>query len=134
MLSRRSVLALVFGIATFASAESAFAQRVVSVTNNAGIPINVQIGPRSFALQSGGVARATLNTTKPPVACINTVSASGTFKNGTRTVTKIVNGRRVTVTEPVTVTVWATPVQTNICTGGRTSFSVIRSGQSLRLN
>jgi hypothetical protein len=40
----------------------------------------------------------------------------------------------VTVTEPVTITNWANPVQTNICRGGRTSFSVSRSGQTLRIN
>ena len=135
MLSRRFVVAFIVGVvATIANADTAFAQRTVTVTNNTGMPINVQIGPSSFALKSGGVAGATLNTTRPPVNCLPVISAAATFTNGTRTVTKIVNGKRVTVTEPVTITNWANPVQTNICSGGRTSFSVSRSGQTLRIN
>ena len=155
MLSNRSISALVFAIATFAGAESAFAQSEVTVTNNAGMPIKVQIGPRSFDLQPGGVAKATLNTTKPPVICINTISASGVFATGSNDVVRPQPGTPGTQpqpgtgnpyysgagtgsggsrTPPRTVTVRAKSVQTNICKGGRTSFSVTRSGQTLRIN
>lgn len=155
MLSNRSISALVFAIATFAGAESAFAQREVTVTNNAGMPIKVQIGPRSFDLQPGGVAKATLNTTKPPVICINTISASGVFATGSNDVVRpqpvtpgtkpqpgtgnpnysgAGTGSGGSRTPPSTVTVRAKSVQTNICKGGRTSFSVTRNGQTLRIN
>lgn len=155
MLSNRSISALVFAIATFVGAESAFAQREVTVTNNAGMPIKVQIGPRSFDLQPGGVARATLNTTKPPVICINTISASGVFPAGSNDAIRpqpvtpgtqpqpgawnpnypgAGTGSGGNRNPPRTVTVRANPVQTNICKGGRTSFSVTRSGQTLRIN
>jgi hypothetical protein len=169
MFNCRSALALLFGIATFASAETAFAQREVMVTNNAGVPINVQIGPKSFPnLQPGGVARATLNTTKPPVTCVNTISASGVLtvdanapnppQPGTNTDRAVTTqggqgsnqggqgaggstyrglprtGGGGAVNAPRQITVWANPVKTNICSGGRTSFSVTRSGQTLKIN
>lgn len=135
MLNRRFVVACLVGVvAAIANAGTAFAQRGVTVANNAGMPITVSMNGRSFALQPGQVARTTFNTTIRPVNCLPVISAFGKFTTGTRTVTKIVNGKPVTVTEPVTVTVMTNPVQTNICTGGRTSFSVTRSGQKLTLN
>ena len=135
MLSRRLILAFAIAlVATVVNAELALADVTVTVTNNAGVPINVQIGPKSFALKAGGVAAASLNTTRKPVFCINTISAAATLTNGTVTKTITVKGKPVAVTEPRTTTVYANPVQTNVCTGGRRSFTVTKSGEKLKIN
>lgn len=175
MSIHRCALALLVGFATFASAETASAQRAsaqreIMVSNNAGMPITVQIGMQSFDLQPGGVARARLNTTN--TNGIKTISASGVFRvdgnnqnrhklqtnptvpgtmqgePGTNQGGQSTNqgaqgqyqeyqgqggGQGAAVTAG-TITVMAKPVQTNISSGGRTSFSVTRSGRALRIN
>ncbi len=166
MSIHRCALALLVGFATFASAETASAQRAsaqreIMVSNNAGMPITVQIDMQSFDLQPGGVARARLNTTN--TNGIKTISASGVFrvdgnnqnrqKLQTNPTVPVTNqggqgpnqggqgpnqggqggGQGAAVTAG-TITVMAKPVQTNISSGGRTSFSVTRSGRTLRIN
>ena len=108
LLRRFVMLAVVLTIAT---ASTAFAKDF-TVTNSAGIPINVQIGVKSVNLQPGGVARVSINTSRPPVACFQSIGASGTI------------GR---------LRVWANPVQINACGASRTSFAVSRSGSTLRI-